>query len=195
MLDIIASGVLGPLQELEASFLVPVEDRSNFRWQPGRGDGALMDLGCYPLHWVRTVTGEEPEILAANAEADAGGTDAAMSARLSFPGGASARIHCDMQADVRFEAALSVHGRDGTLRVLNPLAPHLGHKLTLETADNKLPESISGQTTYTHQLEHFLAACRGQKDACPTSGLDSVGNMRAIDAIYAAAGLPPRQRP
>ena len=76
----IASGVLGPLQELEASFQVPVEDRSNFRWQPGRGDGALMDLGCYPLHWVRTVTGEEPEILEAHAEADTGGTDAAMSA-------------------------------------------------------------------------------------------------------------------
>ena len=194
VLEIIASGVLGPLQELEASFLVPVEDRSNFRWQPGRGDGALMDLGCYPLHWVRTVTGEEPEILEAHAEADAGGTDAAMSARLSFPGGASARIHCDMQSDVHFEAALSVHGRDGTLRVRNPLAPHLGNKLTLETADNKQTESIPGQTTYTHQLEHFLAACGGEKDACPTSGLDSVGNMRAIDAIYAAAGLPPRQR-
>jgi predicted dehydrogenase len=192
VLEIVTSGVLGSLQSLDASFVVPVPDRSNFRWQPGLGNGAMMDLGCYPLHWVRTVTGEEPVVRRAHAEADAQGTDAAMTAELEFADGVPARIHCDMRNDVRFHAELSVNGRDGRLRVQNPLAPHLGHLLTLDKPAGTTTETVAGQTTYAHQLESFRAACTGKAGACPTSGHDSIANMRAIDAIYTAAGLPPR---
>ena len=33
-------------------------------WQ---GGGAMMDLGCYPLHWLRSFVGTEPEVVSATA--------------------------------------------------------------------------------------------------------------------------------
>jgi predicted dehydrogenase len=50
---------------------------------------------------------------------------------------------------------------------------------------------VAGEPTYLCQLRAFRASVR---DGAPvvTSAEDAVRNMRAIDAIYRAAGLPVR---
>jgi hypothetical protein len=48
-----------------------------------------------------------------------------------------------------------------------------------------------GDTTYTCQLRAFVAQLRG-KETFPTDGAEGVINMRIIDDVYRAAGLPPR---
>ena len=68
------------------------------------GGGALMDLGCYPVHWCRSLLGEEPEVVEASAVIDADGYDEEMRATLAFPSGVNARIECAMSPGWQYHA-------------------------------------------------------------------------------------------
>jgi predicted dehydrogenase len=55
-----------------------------------------------------------------------------------------------------------------------------------------MPEIVSGgDTTFHYQLQHVIDVIEGRAEPL-TGGDDAIGNMRAIDAIYRAAGLKPR---
>ncbi|MHB8381250.1 MAG: Gfo/Idh/MocA family protein, partial [Candidatus Binataceae bacterium] len=88
---------------------------------------------------------------------------------------------------VTFEA----HGDRGSLSVVNPLAPHRGHQVTIKTAAGEKQESFPGDSTFTYQLRAFAAAVRGGP-AMPTDAHDGIISMRIIDDVYRKAGLPPR---
>jgi predicted dehydrogenase len=198
ILAICASGALGRIQRLEARFSAPIRDRSDIRWDLSLGGGASMDLGCYPVHWCRTVMGSEPEVVTAKAREGPARVDVEMEAELRFPrdaraGGAPvpARIACSMDGDAPFAATLEVGGSEGVLEVRNPLAPQLGHSLALRTRGETREETVPGRSTYHHQLE---AVVRGLREGAPlpTGGSDAVANMRVLDGVYRAAGLGPR---
>ena len=59
-----------------------------------------------------------------------GGADLASDAELDFGGGLRATIACAMDSGPRAE--LIVHSEAGSLTALNPLAPQMGHLLTLK---------------------------------------------------------------
>jgi len=84
-----------------------------------------------------------------------------------------------------------VRGDRGELRVINPILPHLWHRLTVKTVQGKRSERVPGETSYTHQLRAFVQAVQ-QGEPVPTDAIDGVANMRVIDAIYTKAGLKPR---
>ena len=48
---------------------------------------------------------------------------------------------------------------------------------------------VPGEPSYDMQLRAFVAAVRDGR-AVPTGPEDAIGNMTAIDAVYAAAGRP-----
>jgi predicted dehydrogenase len=75
--------------------------------------------------------------------------------------------------------------------VFNPFGPHHFHRLTVRSPLGRQRERFGRRPTYEYQLEAF---CDAVLDGRPTltPPADSVANMRVIDAIYAAAGLPPR---
>ncbi len=77
------------------------------------------------------------------------------------------------------------------MQVLNPIAPHVHHRLRVRTARGRSSERVRGDATYTHQLRAFVAAVR-EGAPLPTDARDGVANMRVIDAIYERAGLPRR---
>lgn len=191
VLDIVRSGQLGTLQHLEAGFKVAIQDRTDLRHLYETAGGATMDLGCYPLHWMRQVAGAEPRVLNAHAEEGARHVDITMTADLAFPGGLTGHMVTSMADHEAFNTYLRVEGERGTLSVTNPLAPHHGHELTLSIDGQTTTETVEGMTTYRHQLIEFVSAVRTGK-ALPTMGEDSIGNMRAIDSVYRAAGLPVR---
>ncbi|MEO0998969.1 MAG: Gfo/Idh/MocA family oxidoreductase, partial [Pseudomonadota bacterium] len=68
VMDIVRSGTLGSIRRLEAHFDVHIPYRpGELRHTPAVGGGALMDLGCYPVHWLRTIMQSEPEVISAEA--------------------------------------------------------------------------------------------------------------------------------
>ena len=77
------------------------------------------------------------------------------------------------------------------MHVINPLAPHLWHRLRVTSPDGTTTERVAGESTYTHQLRAFVDHVRDGTPV-PTGPDDAVANMRVIDAIYRAAGMRPR---
>jgi predicted dehydrogenase len=63
--------------------------------------------------------------------------------------------------------------------------------MTVKANGSRRVEHLTRRPTYEFQLEAFCAAVlRDQPTLTPPS--DSIANMRAIDAIYEAAGMQPR---
>ena len=191
MLEIVASGEIGELRHVEAQLCAPLLNTRDIRYRPELAGGAAMDMGCYALHFVRTLGGAEPRVTAARAKLLAPGVDRAMEIELAFPNGATGRAVCSMLSWRLLAASGSVLGTRGRLRILNPWAPHMFHRLRVETAAGSRSERVAGRATYTHQLEAFVRAVR-EDVPVPTGAADAIANMTLIDAAYSKAGLEPR---
>lgn len=186
VLELVRGGEIGELTGIEAVFNAPIPYvPGELRHDPTLGGGALMDLGTYPLHWCRTLAGSEPTVTSARCEFSKQGVDVDTEARLDFAG-VPARVACSMQpGGVR--VTLDITGTKGAIKILNPMAPQMGHRVTIEGAGAPREESFTREATYNFQLRAFVEAVRTGV-APPTGGADSIGQMAAIDAIYAAAG-------
>ena len=193
VMKILCDGSIGTIRSLAAHFKYRIPyTPGELRHTPEVGGGAMMDLGCYPLHWVRTVMGTEPTVVGAKAAQERERVDVSMQASLDFDG-LPAEIACSMATDLPpdLDDELTVEGDLGRITVINPLAPHAFNELILATADGESSEVVEGKTTYWHQLQHVRDVIDGNARQI-TGGDDAVANMRAIDAIYRAAGMMPR---
>jgi len=187
--EFVAAGRLGSIRRLEAVFTGSTPFAANtLRHEPSLGGGALMDLGCYPVHWLRSLFADTPTVVGAEAVLNPAGADLAMDAELAFAGGVHAGVHVSMEEGVPLRSTLSIDAERGTLLVDNIVFPSAGHSIRLEIDGVPHAYTVAGQTTYDHQLEAVLGALR-IGTPLPTEGADSVANMTVIDAIYAAAGF------
>ncbi len=186
---LMSDGTLGRLVHLEGVFSVPIPE-TNIRFDWSLAGGATMDLGCYPLHMIRYFSGLTPRVVSAKAETGPKNIDIAMDADLELAGRVTARMTCAMKKDSPLRASFLARGERGELRVTNPIAPHRGHQLTVNSGGEKT-ETVPGDTTFTYQLRAFVKAVRGEA-RFPTDGAQGIINMRVIDDVYRAAGLPPR---
>ena len=192
VLELLQSQVIGQVESIEAVFNVSIADTSDIRYQKLLGGGALMDLGCYPVHWLRTCMGEEPEVTTASATVTETDVDISLSGELLFPSGTKGQVSCSMAAGSEMKAELKIQGSAGSLRVVNPLAPHHGYKITLKSDNQFEGEAqdikVVGRSTYHHQLDAVIELINGQGLQI-TGGQDCVNNMVVIDALYRAAGV------
>ena len=190
------SSQVGPLVRGEGRFDASPPPQPNFRLELALGGGATMDLGCYAVHWLRTLSAEEPNVLRASGTLGPTGVDVSMTATLQFPSGMEAELSCSMigaEKSLFDGCLLSIEGRDGELRVRNPMAPQFGHQLTARLADGtKIEEVLDGRSSYLFQLEAFLSVIAGHSKPL-TGGNDSIANMTVIDAIYEASGVGVRR--
>jgi predicted dehydrogenase len=188
MVEIIERGELGTLRHVEAAFCFPLPFRNDIRWQLALAGGAMMDAGCYAVHMVRTMAGAEPTVTTATARLRSPGVDRYTQAELTFPGGVTGRVTSSMWSSSVLKLSAVAVGDRATMRVFNPLAPHMFHRLRVGDRHEK----VHGGHTYDYQLEAFAAAVRtGEPTLTPPA--DSVANMAVIDHIYTAAGLEPRR--
>jgi len=187
---LMTDGTLGRLVHVEGNFSVPIPE-TNIRFDWSLAGGATMDLGCYPLHMIRYFSGLTPRVVSAKAETGPKNIDIAMEVDLELDGGVTAKMSCAMKKDSPLRASFTARGDRGELRVTNPIAPHRGHQLIVKTGAGEKTETVPGDTTFTHQLRAFIKAVRGEAKF-PTDGTEGIINMRVIDDVYRAAGLPPR---
>ena len=186
ILEVVRGGHIGRIERVEGNFAIRIA-QPDIRWDYETSGGSLMDLGCYPMSWVRHVTGEEPAVVSAEAELGPPQIDAAITAELKFPSGATGRVHSSMVAPTD-DISMMITGSDGEIVAANPMAPHKGNLLTIRSAAGETSGRIDGGVTYEHMLRAFVDHLV-HGTPFPTSGQDSISNMAAIDAVYAAAGL------
>ena len=148
-----------------------------------------MDLGCYPVHWVRAFMGEEPAVVRASGTSNPLGADLNLAADLEFPSGASAHITSAMVEEPgHLNSSLEVLVTEGKLVVNNLVFPSRGHSITQNNGGLDCTWTVRGSETYDHQLEAIVQGLRSGRELL-TEGSDSLSNMEVIDAIYAAAGF------
>ena len=180
--------LLGAIRSLVAEFRVDIPyDPTNIRYDPLQGGGAMMDLGCYPLHWLRSFMGTEPEVLSASARLCELGSDTQIEAALRFPGEVSARLLADIQGGP-FLGLLRIEAEHGTVELDNPCLPHIGHSFREWLGGGHRVYTVAGETTYDYQLDAFVKAVETGA-MLPTGGVDAIGNMVALDRIYEQAGV------
>lgn len=189
--EIIASGELGAIATIDAVFNVGIPDPDNIRNIYAMGGGATMDLGCYPLSWVRHLTDEEPTEVSATAVTGAPDVDAYLATELVLPSGIRATTSSDMRAGVSLRWDFEVVGERGRLHVTNPLAPQQGHRISVTVDGDERVETRDRRTSYAYQLDAFLAAVNNG-EPLHTDGADAVLQAELIDRCYESAGLPLR---
>ncbi len=202
IVDVVASGVLGPLRTVDASFLLPdgALNADDIRFDLALGGGVMMDLGCYCTNLARLVTGTEPTVLGATATLVRPGVDITMDARLAFPGSdgdgddIEGHVHASY-AHTGMHTQLVVTGDDGELEVTNPFTPYMGSTSRLRTghglAAETREETFERTSSFVFQARELIAAVR-HGGPVRTTAADGVANMAVIDAVYRHAGLEPR---
>ena len=176
--EIVASGAIGELRQLRASFSFTLTNPGDVRLAPELDGGALMDLGCYCISGSRLLAGE-PDRMVGLQHVGSSGVDLRFDGLLRFPGDVFAEFHCAF--DLPDGAGLEVIGSEGRLLVREPfrcLDPHLelnGDRIEVEDVDR-----------YLLQLENFSEAVRGEAE--PLLGrADALGQARAIAGLYRSA--------
>ncbi len=193
--DAIDSGVLGRIDRIEAAFDIPDGriGRDDIRWDLSIGGGSTMDLGCYPIQWVRFAAGTDPDVVSAVAECPVPGVDGSLVAELRWPSGVTGSVGSSMiSPGDQVVSYLRVTGERGSMLATNPLAPqHGGSEITIETSNGTETQAVDRSSTYLHQLVAFRDAIVNGTEF-PTTADDGVRNMEIVDACYRAAGLDPR---
>ncbi len=194
MREIVASGELGEVRRIETALCFPLPRFGDIRYDYGLAGGAAMDAGCYAVHAARLLGGE-PRVVSARAltmRRDPR-VDRAMTAELSYPGGATGRVRASMWSRSLLSMRARVVGSDATMSVFNFVAPQVFHRLTVRPPKGgpRRVERVAGPSSYACQLEAFAAAVL---DGGPvlTPARDAVATMGLLDDVYRAAGLPLR---
>jgi predicted dehydrogenase len=190
IIEIVRTRVLGDLLEAHAVIDVPVPQQpGQIRWRSDLAGGALMDLGCYPVHWLRTLAGSFA-VTGATIEMSPTGVDQVVRANLRHVSGARGSLFCSMVPHDRGRTTtLHLVGTTGELFVRNPIAPQLGHELRWRSGEGDWRiEPVATTSSYYHQLLAVVDAIRSGV-SLPTEGDDLLENLAAIESIYAAAGV------
>jgi predicted dehydrogenase len=188
--EIVQSDMLGELESAEASFIVPMPPSGDIRWNLDLAGGSLMDLGCYPLRWLRDVLGAVPTVTSAVAS-DRKGIDASMDARLDYAG-VPGRARAAMWTTPPLLIEAEVRGSAGVMKVRMPFAPQVKGKISVDGPDLRLREKADKHASYAFQLEAFRdAVVAGGPNI--TDSTAAVETMQTIDDVYRAAGMEPRR--
>jgi predicted dehydrogenase len=202
--ELLHAGAIGEVEHLEVVFdgAVPrTGPESVIYLDPSLGGGALLHQACYALHAVRSLVGAEPDVVRASAVIGETGVDEAVDVDLVFASGTTARARSSMQEGAQPTLRATLRGRRGAMTLDNFIGPHYGNvvpgmggRITVTNEDGTaLDESFTGETTYTYQLRAFCDAARGGR-RLPVQGAGAVANMALIDAVRAAAVIPPPAR-
>jgi predicted dehydrogenase len=115
----IASGAIGEVRMLHATFCFDGSAMNRPRlFTPEHGGGGLMDVGVYPLSWMRWMVGAEPTAAKAAGLKGASGVDDYAGGALRFPGGQvgtfATAVRCAQPS------AAAIYGSAGWIEVVEP---------------------------------------------------------------------------
>jgi xylose dehydrogenase (NAD/NADP) len=158
------------------------------RLRPEMGGGALLDVGCYCVSVARWLLDEDPTRVQAQAVYHRGGVDVHFAGTLGFPDGALATLEASFISAL--QQTYTVVGSEGAIEL-----PHDAFVpwekdavFTLRQKDDDVGQQhvTPGADEYQLMVEHFSDAVLG-KAPLAFSPLDSVHNMRVLDALAQAA--------
>ncbi|KAK9320513.1 hypothetical protein V1517DRAFT_329206 [Lipomyces orientalis] len=201
----------GEVEKFEGSLCVSHFFKDDdIRFDFALAGGSLMDMGCYPISWMRYYLGENP-VAAKSLELEVYPKDAKIdgfaSVEYSFASSEKKKaiVHCGLRTPlstlwrIGFIPKMIITSSKKDLVYTMPLWPHVYHNISVRDISTGKVENqscfVEGKetwSTYAFQLEAFADSVKGGKTVPLFSSEDSVENMKAVDMAYEAVGLPLR---
>jgi len=185
--ELVESGAVGEVQQISASFTFALRSDENIRLSKALAGGGLMDVGCYPISFMRLLTGEEPSAVRALARiGQSSQVDENLAGVLMFPSGIIGHFDCGVRA-FRCQPA-EVRGTTGRIVLEKAFTMEPTEQPVIRWWHGEEYEEITlpAVNHYTLMFEAFGDALLEGK-TYPFSPADAVANMRVIDQLRAAA--------
>ncbi|MBL8270848.1 Gfo/Idh/MocA family protein [Steroidobacter sp.] len=106
---LVAAGTLGRVQTIFAACGFTLSNPDDIRFDPALGGGALLDAGCYPVSFIRQLTGTRPVRVSASARWQRG-VDETLTATLEFANGIIAQLSCSFASGLHRTALITCSG-------------------------------------------------------------------------------------
>jgi predicted dehydrogenase len=195
MIELATSGEIGSLTHVDIVMGFPLTRPEDPRWNFDIAGGSLMDVGCYAVHALRTLsTALEGTLAVASGsavphEAD-DRVDAELTADLTLADGVTGHFHSSFLLPT-MTFTLLLEGLDGSALAHNFCQPALDNRITITRGDDVSIEEHGNRSSYTYQLEAFA---RHVREGAPihSDAEDALAQAIVMDACYEAAGLPLR---
>ena len=184
--QLVNEGKIGNLLNIHSFFSYYNADPANIRNMAEIGGGGLMDIGCYCISLARFIFNSEPQRVLGTMEYDPEfKTDRLCSGLLDF-GDQSSTFTCSTQ--LTSYQRVNIFGTEGRIEIEIPFnAPPDQPCRIWHQQDEKLEEiTFELCDQYTIQGDLFSQAILNKTEV-PTPLIDSVKNMRVLDAVINSA--------
>lgn len=186
--ELIASGNIGDISSMRAAFTFNLtsEKRVNsIKLDCQKGGGSLYDVGCYAIHSIRNILGQEPESVYIHAQVNPDNdVDETAHGYLQFSDGMYASF------DVSFSAinqrVYEVIGTEGLIRAPRAYRPdeYGGEAIVvLEKGNTTQMERLYGDQ-YCLEVEHISEAILSGNIHLKHDFENSIQNMKVMDACF-----------
>ncbi|MCE0522120.1 MAG: aldo/keto reductase [Methylacidiphilales bacterium] len=203
LVELIRSGAIGQVGVIQATFSFHPDYNAESRlFKNELGGGGILDVGCYAASIARLIAGAAQGLPFANPEKITGyarlhpeaGTDLYAVASVQFPGGILGQLAAGV--GLKQDNGVRVFGSEGSLHLPTPNGPPgIGGATTifLTRKGSAVSEEIvieSKRDLYALEADSVGdALAQGRLESPYMTVADTLGNMAALDAWRASAGL------
>ena len=195
LVELATSGEIGTISHVEIVMGFPLTRPEDPRWNFDLAGGSLMDVGCYAIHALRTLStalGGTPTVEGASAvlhDVDER-VDAELTGDLTLADGVTGHFLSSFYLP-EMTFTLQLRGSDGEAFAHNFCKAGLDNRITITRGGESRVEHHGDRSSYTYQLEAFGRHVR-QGAPIHSDASDAVHQAMIMDACYTAAGLPLR---
>lgn len=183
-IELVKTGAIGDIRTIHSFFSYFNDDPENYRNSAKMGGGGLMDIGCYSISLARLLFGSEPISVHGEMEYDPKfKTDRLASGLLRFENGTSV-FTCSTQCFK--DQYVKVFGTKGKIEMDWPFNPDFTktQKLWYWSEDEEKVEEFEPCDHFALQADAFAKSIL-EDGPVPVSLVDSINNMKVIDAMRA----------
>lgn len=202
VVDLIRQGEIGDVRLIEAQFGIHTPYDLNDRYLNHElGGGGILDVGCYPVSFVRLIAGaalgkdfaDPVEVKASGYIGDESRVDEYTAAILCFPGDVIAQVSTSVQVAV--DNIIRIYGSKGQIHIPQPTMPgrdtgEASIVLKRDGQESRQIDTSPGANPYVLEVETVVDTLSNRQARPPAmTWEDSLGNMKTLDMWRAAIGL------
>jgi len=183
---LIEDGAIGAVRAAHAEFgYRAARDWNHFKADGAVGGGGLLDVGAYPVSFLRMVAGREPTRAEYSCEITDRGADAIGAGLLEFGDDFRATFGCAIHLEMANTA--TIYGEEGQIYLPSPWFCH-GPILMKRGGETTEVEFETVPDLWAHQAK-IVADCLPSVESPTMPWNDTLGNMKTLDDLRQSAGL------
>jgi predicted dehydrogenase len=184
--DVVSSGAIGELREIQSDFHFMVSRPENIRFSADLEGGALNDVGCYPIRLAFDLFGEEHDSAWADAVSGGRGVEVESWGSLGYPDGRRLMLSCGFRRG--YDTFTRLLGTAGEIRIGNPFHPSAGDQFeVLSRGSEARIGHAADEPSFAPLIRHIQAAVRGQEKPRLLAVDTALPIARALDELRAIA--------